>query len=195
MRSAGVRVLVRSLIQGEEILRPVEYKRPHLVVTPSGPVRLLEVAPDHEVVPKRYLDSKRPATRIAAYAAEDCDLSVPGVTVVVSRWFPEQSGRRQKDFLGRQSDVTAGEIGLSLSRGEGLLCLFQDVHEVAAVDEDVYSIDQPAGRISYLADLKTNGVHGRIMDAYLGWTARSPNLGRMSYSGPGYTERSAGYFG
>jgi hypothetical protein len=105
-------------------------------------VRLVEAAPDDLVIPQRNLDLKGPATRLAAHAAEDSDLAFSAV--VVCRRLTEQAGRRQEDFLGRQSGVAASEIRLPLSHGERQLDLSQNVYEVAAVEEDGDGIDDPA---------------------------------------------------
>jgi hypothetical protein len=86
--------------------------------------------------------------------------------VVVRRRLAQQAGRGQKDVLGWQAYVAAGEIWLSLSGGEQQLYLSKDVHEVAAVDEDVDRIDDPLGGIISLADLETYGIHYRIVDVF-----------------------------
>lgn len=129
-------------------------------------MRLLEAAPDDHVIPERNPDPERPATRLTAHATEDGDLAFRTVVVVVRRRLAQQAGRGQKDVLGRQACVAAGEIWLSLSGGERQLYLSKDVHEVAAVDEDVDRIDDPLGGIISLADLETYGIHYRIVDVF-----------------------------
>jgi hypothetical protein len=47
---------------------------------------LLETVPDHHVFPQLYPDPERPAAYVAADAAEDGDLAVEIVVVVVGAW-------------------------------------------------------------------------------------------------------------
>ena len=129
-------------------------------------MRLLEAAPDDHVIPERYPDPERPATWITTDTTQDSDLAFSTVVVVVRRRLAKEPGRGQNDFLGWQADVAAGEIWLSLSGGERQLYLSQDVHEVAAVDEDVDRIDDPLGGIISLADLETYGIHYQIKGVF-----------------------------
>jgi hypothetical protein len=52
-------------------------------------VRLFEATPDHDVLPQRYLDPKRPTTRICAPAAEDGNLVFWAIVVVLRRRLAE----------------------------------------------------------------------------------------------------------
>jgi hypothetical protein len=100
MRRAGASVLTWLLVQSGEVLRPVEDERAHLVVAPCAPVRLLEAAPENHVIPKLYRDPKRTAAHLAAHAAEDGDLVVGIIVVVVRHRLAEQAGDGRKISSG-----------------------------------------------------------------------------------------------